>query len=104
MKRIPFTFVPQERFEFFGKKLFYVGTRDFYDSMLIMGSVEDWDFLAIYAAGDRVKAVSGTPSRSKHLAIVREAMRVNCMPSFEDLVTGYWSVDNLVNLIRVLIG
>ena len=68
-----------------------MGTRDFYDSMLIIGSVEDWDFLAFYAAGDSVRSVSGTPSRTKQLATIREALRINCMASFEDLVTGYWS-------------
>lgn len=51
--------------------------------MLIMGSVEDWDFLAIYAMGDQVKAVSGSPSRSKQISIMREAFRVNCMPAFQ---------------------
>jgi len=39
--------------------------------MLVIGSIEDWDFLAIYASGDLVQAVSGTPSRSKQLATMR---------------------------------
>lgn len=80
--RIPFTYVPFEKWNYFGKKLFYVGTRDFFESMLIMGSVEDWDFVAIYACGSQIRAVSGTPSRQKQLAIMREAFRVNCMPTF----------------------
>jgi len=47
-----------------------------------MGSIENWDFLAIYGIGNEVKGVSGSPSRSRQLSIIREAMRVNCMPSF----------------------
>jgi hypothetical protein len=73
----------------------YVGTRDFFDSVLLIGSLEDWDFLTIYALGSKVKAVSATPSRARQLSILREAFRVNCVPMFEDLVSGYWSIDNL---------
>lgn len=43
--------IPFEKFNFFGKKLFYVGTRDFFESMIVIGSLEDWDFIAIYADG-----------------------------------------------------
>ena len=70
-QRIPFTYVPFERFNFFGKKLFYVGTRDFFDSVLVIGSVEDWDFLTIYALGSIIKGACGSPSRSKQLSIIR---------------------------------
>jgi hypothetical protein len=93
--------VPFERFNFFGKQLYFVGPRDFFDTMLVMGDIEKWDFVAIYAFGTQVKAVCGTPSRNRQLSVLREAFRVNCMPSFEDLLSGYWSIDNLVNLIKV---
>jgi hypothetical protein len=36
------------------------------------------------------------------MAIVRESMRVNCCPSFNDILTGYWSIENLNKLIKVL--
>jgi hypothetical protein len=81
----------------------YVGTRDFFDSVLLMGSIEDWDFVTVYALGSKVKAVCATPSRSRHLSIIREAFRVNCVPMFEDIISGYWSLDNLERLVKVRI-
>ena len=51
--------------------------------MLTIGSLEDWDFISIYAAGNRIKAVSGSESRAKQIMIMREAMRVNCVPMFD---------------------
>jgi hypothetical protein len=38
-QRIPFSYVPFQAHSFFGKKLAYVGTRDFFDSVLVIGSV-----------------------------------------------------------------
>lgn len=45
--------------------------------------------------------MSASPSRSHQLAVVREAMRVNCMASFTELLNGYWSIENLNKLIKV---
>ena len=94
-QRVPFSYVPCQAYSFFGKRLLYVGTREFFDSVLVIGSVEKWDFVAIYALGSKVKGVSASQSRSKQLSILREAFRVNCVPMFEDLVSGYWTIENL---------
>jgi hypothetical protein len=59
--------------------------------MMIVGSIEDWDFITIYALGSKVKGVSASPSRARQLNVLREAFRVNCMPMFEELINGYWS-------------
>jgi len=48
-----------------------------------MGSIEDWDFISIYALGSQVLGASASPSRAHHLTILREAFRVNCVPMFE---------------------
>ena len=63
--------MPFERFSFFGKQLFYIGAREFFDSVIVMGDIDKWDFLAVYALGSKVMAVSGSPSRSKQLSILR---------------------------------
>ena len=57
----------------------------------MIGEPEKWDFLAVYASGSKVIAIAGTPSRVKQVMVLREAFRVNCMPIFEDLATGYWT-------------
>ena len=98
---MPFTYVPCDLHTFFDKKLWYLGITDFYDHVLIIGDTDKWDFMAIYGSGTKVKAVSATPSRVKQLMVMREAFRVNCMPMFDDLVSGYWTPENLANLIRV---
>lgn len=70
-QRIPFTYVPYQKFDFFGKSLYYIGTKEFFDRVLTIGSVEDWDFVTIYALGNKVTAVSGSPSKTKQLAVLR---------------------------------
>lgn len=82
MQRIPFSYVPFQAHSFFGKKLLYVGTRDFFDSVLLIGDIDKWDFITIYALGSKVKAISATPSRARQLNVMREAFRVNCVPMF----------------------
>jgi len=42
--------------------------------------------------GSKVRGVSASPSRAKQINIMREAFRINCVPMFEDLVSGYWSI------------
>jgi len=80
-----------------------VGTKEFFDSVLLIGSIEKWDFIAFYSLGSKVRGVSASPSRAKQINILREAFRINCVPMFEDLVSGYWSIENLEKLVRVII-
>lgn len=68
----------------------------------MIGSIEKWDFIAIYSLGSKVRGVSASPSRAKQINIMREAFRINCVPMFEDLVSGYWSIENLEKLVRVI--
>lgn len=76
---VPFFWTQQ-----FGLVLGYVGHAPGWDELLIWGSIEARDFLAFYARGGRVLAAAGV-MRDRELAAVEELMRLDRLPSAEEL-------------------
>ena len=46
---VPFAYIPVEITEHFGKKLFHAGIQTYVNQMIVLGSIEKWDFLIVYA-------------------------------------------------------
>jgi hypothetical protein len=51
---IPFTYIPVEITEHFGKKLYHAGSQNYINQIYVMGSIENWDFLIFYAKNDKI--------------------------------------------------
>lgn len=99
---MPFAYIPFEKHTFFGKKILYAGVRKHFNSVYIMGSVTDWDFIAFYAEEDAIVAVSATPSKQKEFQVFRESFRLQCSPELPDMARGKWTTPLLYKLIRKL--
>lgn len=64
--------------------LVYVGHATSWDEIIVRGDVASHDFLAFYVKGERVPAVAGM-NRDREMAAVEELMRVDRMPTREQL-------------------
>jgi hypothetical protein len=92
--------VPYESVPFFWTRQFdaglvYVGHAATWDEIIYDGAVSSQDFLAFYVKGGRVLAVAGM-NRDRELAAVEELIRLNRMPTPEQLK---W---NKVNVLEML--
>jgi hypothetical protein len=54
---IPFAYIPVEITEHFGKKLYQAGMQSYVNQMIILGSIDKWDFLVLYAKNDKIYSV-----------------------------------------------
>jgi hypothetical protein len=73
----------------------YVGHAASWDEIIFRGDVSSRDFLAFYLKGDRVLAVAGM-NRDREMAAVEELMRIDHMPTREQLKLDH------VNLLAML--
>ena len=48
--------------------------------MYILGSVENWDFIALYALDDIIVGTSASPSKQKEFQVIRESFRLGITP------------------------
>jgi len=92
--------VPYESVPFFWTRQFdaglvYVGHAATWDEIIYDGAVSSQDFVAFYVKGGRVLAVAGM-NRDRELAAVEELMRLNRLPTPEQLK---W---NKVNILEML--
>ena len=76
--------------------LLYVGRATSWDEIIYRGQVSSRDFLAFYVKNNRVLAVAGM-NRDAELAAVEELMRLDLMPSPEQLK---WSNGSLVEILH----
>jgi NADPH-dependent 2,4-dienoyl-CoA reductase/sulfur reductase-like enzyme/nitrite reductase/ring-hydroxylating ferredoxin subunit len=79
---VPFFWTTQ-----FGITLNYVGHAHSWDEVVIEGDTKEHDFLAYYVKGSKILAAAGM-SRDHELAIVEELMRLDKMPSVDQLKAG----------------
>ncbi len=78
-----------------GLKIQYVGHTNGWDKIKIDGDVNEKDFLAYYLKDKKVKAVAGS-NRNKEMAAIEELIRLDKMPSEENLP------ENSEELIKLL--
>ena len=102
IQKAPLAYIPFEKHDFFGKKILYAGGRQLFDSMLILGDPETWDFVAVYGFQDEIIAVSATPSRQKEFQVFREAFRLQSAPQLMPLAKEEWNIPLIYKLIRKL--
>ncbi|HEX7333821.1 MAG TPA: FAD-dependent oxidoreductase [Pyrinomonadaceae bacterium] len=81
----------------FDAGLLYVGHAKWWDEIIFHGEVSSHDFLAYYVKNNRVLAVAGM-NRDREMAAIEELMRLDRMPSFEQLK---WGDVNLLDLLHV---
>jgi NADPH-dependent 2,4-dienoyl-CoA reductase/sulfur reductase-like enzyme/nitrite reductase/ring-hydroxylating ferredoxin subunit len=92
---VPFEGVPFFWTHQFNVELRYVGRVGAWDEIIFDGDVASRVFLAFYVKNNRVLAVAGM-NRDRDMAAVEELMRVNHMPTPQQLKTGK------VNLMEML--
>ena len=76
-KNVPFHYIPFKKYNINGKKLLTAGMIDNepHNYILTIGSIEDWDFLNLYASETQIIGVAASPSRQRDFQVIREAMR-----------------------------
>jgi NADPH-dependent 2,4-dienoyl-CoA reductase/sulfur reductase-like enzyme/nitrite reductase/ring-hydroxylating ferredoxin subunit len=80
----------------FDAGLVYVGHAERWDEIIYVGDVSAHDFLAYYVEGNRVLAVAGM-NRDRDMVAVEELMRLDRMPSPDELRGGQV---NILDLLR----
>ena len=81
---VPFDGVPFFWTRQFDNALLYVGRATSWDEIIYRGDLSSQDFLAFYVKGNRVLAVAGM-NRDREMAAVEELMRLNRLPTREQL-------------------
>ena len=93
---VPFAGVPFFWTRQFDTGLLYVGRASSWDEIVYHGDVSSHDFLAFYVKNERVLAVAGM-NRDGEMAAAEELMRLDRLPTGEQLKTGFRQ--NLNNLL-----
>lgn len=68
---VPFAYIPVEITDHFGKKLLHAGTQNYVNQMIVLGSIEKWDFLILYAKNEKIYSVAASESREREFQVVR---------------------------------
>ncbi|KAL4438557.1 hypothetical protein ABPG74_015455 [Tetrahymena malaccensis] len=97
---IPWHQIPFEQYEIFGKVLQHIGYANVENEVYIQGDVQNWDFVAFHAWEGEILAVTGTPSQSKRINILNEAIRLELMPHLIELKKGYKTIEQIEQEIR----
>jgi NADPH-dependent 2,4-dienoyl-CoA reductase/sulfur reductase-like enzyme len=94
---VPFASVPFFWTRQFDVGLLYIGRGASWDEIIYHGDVSSHDFLAFYVKNERVRAVAGV-NRDREMAAAEELMRLDRMPTREQLK---WGEVNLPELLHV---